>query len=66
MALIENTIHNNRKTKQTNPNRIVYFMLRVLAASFMKTPFIFYGKLRSNNNKELYHRLNRRSRELTI
>ena len=53
MALIENTIHNNRKAKQTNPNRIVYFMLRVLAASFMKTPFIFYGKLRSNNNKEL-------------
>ena len=32
-----------------NPNRNVYFALRVLAANFKKTYFIFYGKHRSNN-----------------
>ena len=37
------------QTRRTNPNRIVYFALRVLAANFKKTYFIFYGKHRSNN-----------------
>ena len=36
-----------------NPNRIVYFALRVLAANFKKTYFIFYGKHRGSNYKEL-------------
>ena len=40
-------------TRRTNPNRIVYFALRALAANFKKTYFIFYGKHRSNNYKEL-------------
>ena len=42
-----------RTDERTNPNRIVYFALRVLAANFKKTYFIFYGKHRSNNYKEL-------------
>ena len=41
------------QTRRTNPSGIVYFALRVLAANFNKTYFIFYGKHRSNNYKEL-------------
>ena len=46
-------VPNRRDLRRTNPNRIVYFALRVLAANFKKTYFIFYGKHRSNNYKEL-------------
>ena len=42
-----------RTDERTNPNRIVYFALRVLAANFKKTYFIFYGKHRSSNYKKL-------------
>ena len=47
-------VRGEASTEQTrfetnNPSRIVYFALRVLAANFKKTYFIFYGKHRSNN-----------------
>lgn len=58
---------NRPELRRTNPNRIVYFAFRVLAANFKKTYFIFCGN-RGNNNyyKESNHGLNRRTRELTI
>ena len=52
-AVVRGEVPNRRDLRRTKPNRIVYFALRVLAANFKKTYFIFYGKHRSNNYKEL-------------
>ena len=49
------------------PNRIVYFALRVLAANFKKSDFIFFmGNIEVTIIRNFNHGLNRRSRELTI
>ena len=56
---------NRRDLRRTNPNCIVYFALRVLAANFKTTSF-FMVNIVVTIIRNFNHGLNRRSRELTI
>ena len=54
------------QTRRTNPNRIVYFALRVLAANFKNTSLFSMVNIVVTIVRNFNYGLNRRSRELTI